>query len=70
MKEHVNVEKETVVAEEVGVHTEAVERTERVQETVRREQLEVEDSEGLATESGRTTTQPYEHERSGGLRRD
>jgi len=56
MRERVNVEKETVVAEEVNVRTEAVERQEQVSETVRREELEVEDSSGLVTERSQSRT--------------
>jgi len=52
MRERVNVDKETVVAEEVNVRKETVERQEQVSETVRREELEVQDSGGLVTESG------------------
>jgi len=52
MKETVNVEKQPYVREEVGVRKEAVEHTEQVQDTVRREELEVKDGEGLVTETG------------------
>jgi len=45
-RERVNVEKEAVVAEEVNVRKEATERTEQVQETVRKEELEVDDQTG------------------------
>ena len=50
MKERVTVAKEAVVAEEVNVRTEAVERQEQVRETVRKEELAVEDPAHLATE--------------------
>jgi len=52
MKERANVEKEAVVREEVGVRKEAVQRTERVQDTVRREELDVKDGQGLVNQTG------------------
>jgi uncharacterized protein (TIGR02271 family) len=45
MKETAQVEKQPYVREEVGVRKEAVERTEQVQGTVRREELEVKDGQ-------------------------
>ena len=45
-RERVNVAKDAVVAEEVNVRKEATERTEQVQETVRKEELEVDDQTG------------------------
>lgn len=48
-KERVDVEKETVVAEEVGVRKEATERSERVQDTLRREELTIEEEGDLTT---------------------
>jgi len=45
MRETVNVEKQPYVREEVGVRKEAVERTQQVQDTVRREELDVKDGE-------------------------
>lgn len=47
MRERVTVEKETVVTEEVNVRTEATERTKRVQDTVRKEELVIEEGEDL-----------------------
>jgi len=49
-RERVDVGKETVVAEEVGVRKEAVERTERVQETLRREEPVIEGNGDMLTE--------------------
>lgn len=49
-RERVNVEKETVVAEEVDVRKEAVEHTERVQETVRREEPVIEGDGDVVTD--------------------
>ncbi len=65
MRERVNVEKEAVVTEEVNVRTEAVERQEQVQATVRKEELVVEDEGNVVTERGQGTTEQYEEQRSG-----
>jgi len=65
MKERAEVEKETVVAEEVGVRKETVERTEQVQETLRREELEVEGEGNVTTDRGNLNaprTPGYERE--------
>ena len=53
MMERITVEKEPVVTEVVVVRTEATERQEQVQETVRREELAVDDQSGLVAEAGR-----------------
>ena len=63
-RERVNVGKEAVVTEEVNVRKEATERTEQVQETVRKEELDVADQSGLVSEGGRDTA-AHEHERTG-----
>ena len=63
MRERVQVEKEAVVTEEVNVRTEATERQEQVQETVRKEELVVEDEGGVVTDRGGTTEQ-YAHEQT------
>jgi uncharacterized protein (TIGR02271 family) len=66
-RERAVAEKEAVVTEEVGVRKEAVERTQQVQGTVRKEELVVE-GEGDVVESGRNPNAPptetYERERS------
>ena len=51
MRERAAVEKETVVTEEVNVRTEATERQEQVHETVRSEELVVEDPAQLVAET-------------------
>ena len=56
MRERVEVGKEAVVAEEVNVRKETVEREERVSDTVRREELVVEGDQGLVTSSGGSVT--------------
>jgi len=56
MAERVNTEKEAFVSEEVSVRKEAVQHTERVSDTVRREELVVEGQEGLVQTDGGTTT--------------
>ena len=53
-RERVEVRKEAVVAEEVAVRAEAVERHEQVQQTLRRETLAVEDTEHLVADRGPT----------------
>ena len=63
MRERVQVEKEAVVTEEVNVRTEATERQEQIQETVRKEELVVEDEGGVVAERGGATEQ-YEHEQT------
>jgi len=55
-RERVNVQKEAVVTEEVNVRKEATQRTEHVQDTVRKEELAVDDKGGLAAERGEATT--------------
>lgn len=52
-KETVDVAKETVVGETVTVRKETSERTQQVQETLRKEELDVQDSGDLALEHGR-----------------
>jgi uncharacterized protein (TIGR02271 family) len=54
MREKVNVEKQSVVREEVGVRKEAVQRQQSVQGTVRREELEVKDGQEHVTETSDT----------------
>jgi uncharacterized protein (TIGR02271 family) len=49
-RERVEVTKEPVVAEEVNVRKEATERTEQAQETVRKEELDVQDQAGLVAD--------------------
>ena len=56
-RERVAVEKETVVAEEVNVRTEATEHEEQLQETVRTEELVVEDPAHLVTDTHADTPQ-------------
>jgi len=51
-RERVNVQKETVVNEEVGLRKETTQRTERVQDTVRKEELDVRDEKGLLQNQG------------------
>ena len=58
MKERVNVGKEAVVSEEVEVRKEIVEDREQVRETVRKEQLVVDDPAELAAEPGSTGAGP------------
>ena len=53
-RERVRAETETVVTEEVDVRKEAVERTEQVQGTVRKEELEVRGQGDVITEGGQT----------------
>jgi uncharacterized protein (TIGR02271 family) len=53
MKERVRVEKETVVNEEIGVRKETVQRTQQVQGTVRKEELDMRDRGGLVREGDR-----------------
>ena len=50
-RERATVEKEAVVAEEVNVRTEATEHEEQIQETVRKEELVVEDSAHLVADT-------------------
>ncbi len=50
MKETVRVEKEAIVTEQVNVRKEAVQHTEQVQGTVRKEELDVRDRDGLVRE--------------------
>ncbi len=57
MRERAVAEKEAVVTEEVGVRKEAVERTQQVQGTVRKEELVVE-GEGDVVEGGRAPGAP------------
>ena len=65
MRERVWAEKEAVVAEEVEVRTETVERTEHVEATLRREELAVEGDEGLIAEgSDVPRTGEYQREQS------
>jgi uncharacterized protein (TIGR02271 family) len=52
MKERVEVTKEPVVTEEVSVRKEATERTEQAQQTVRKEELDVDDKSGLVRNTG------------------
>jgi uncharacterized protein (TIGR02271 family) len=56
-RERAVVDKEAVVTEEVGVRKEAVERTQQVQGTVRKEELVVE-GEGDVVEGGRNLNAP------------
>jgi uncharacterized protein (TIGR02271 family) len=67
MKERVAVDTETVVAEEVDVRKDVTERTERVQDTVRREELVV-DGEGDIRTDGENLNAPrtpgYDREQS------
>jgi uncharacterized protein (TIGR02271 family) len=58
MKEHAVVDKETVVRETVAARTETTERTERVQDTVRREELDVEGDGEVATEGENLNAPP------------
>lgn len=51
MRERVQVTKETVVTEDVQVRTETIEHEEQVQETVRKEELVVEDSAHLVADT-------------------
>jgi uncharacterized protein (TIGR02271 family) len=51
-RERVNVQKEAVVNEEVGLRKETTQRTERVQDTVRKEELDVRDEKGLLQNQG------------------
>jgi len=55
MEEDVTVEKRPVVYEEVEVGTRAIQETESVDATVRREELRIEDKNNVLEESGRTT---------------
>jgi uncharacterized protein (TIGR02271 family) len=67
MKERAVVEKETVVRETVAARTETTERTERVQDTVRREELDVEGDGEVVTEGENRNAPPtpaYEREQS------
>lgn len=50
MRERIVVNKESVVSEEIRVRKETVERTEQVRETLREEQLTVNDPDGLVEE--------------------
>ncbi len=50
MKERVNVQKETVVTEEVNVRKESTQHNEQVQGTVRKEELDVKDGQHLVNE--------------------
>jgi uncharacterized protein (TIGR02271 family) len=50
MKERVKAEKEVVVADEVSVRKETTERTQPVQETLRREELTVDDPDHVVTD--------------------
>jgi uncharacterized protein (TIGR02271 family) len=65
MKERVNVEKETVVAEEVGVRKQVSQHTERIEETVRREEPVIE-GDGDVVSDGENLNAPrmrdYEQE--------
>jgi len=54
-REEARVEKVVVVSEDVSVRKESLERTEQVTETLRREELEVEDSGHFLAGSGDTT---------------
>jgi len=63
MRERVEVEKEAVVTEEVQVRTEVAEHEEQVQETVRREELVVEDPAHLVAETN-VETNPDAPQRS------
>jgi len=60
MRERVEVEKQAFVREEVGVRKEATERTQQVQDTVRREELDVKDGQELV---GDTATAMDERQR-------
>ncbi len=51
-RERVNVQKETVPTEEVGLRKETTQRNERVQGTVRKEELDVQDQQGLLNADG------------------
>jgi uncharacterized protein (TIGR02271 family) len=62
MRERAVAEKETMVTEEVGVHKEAVERTERLSDTVRKEELVVEEH-GDVDVTGDANTRTGEHQR-------
>jgi uncharacterized protein (TIGR02271 family) len=55
-KERVEVTKEPVVSEEVTVRKEATERSEQAQETLRKEELDVDDKSGLARTDGGSAT--------------
>jgi len=55
MRERAEVEKETVVTEEVQVRTETTEHEEQLQETVRKEELVVEDPAHLTAEASTGT---------------
>lgn len=59
MKERVNLVKEAIIAEEVNVRKEAVERDEVIEATVRREELVVDDEEGLVEPRSEAAT-PFE----------
>jgi len=51
-RERVNVTKEVVPTEEVGLRKETVQHNERVQDTVRNEELDVQDQQGLLDKDG------------------
>lgn len=55
-RERATVDKQAVVTEEVGIRKEAGQRTEQVQDTVRKEELEVRGDGNVVTEGGRTHT--------------
>ena len=59
MRERAEVAKETVVTEEVNVRTEATEHEEQVQETLRKEELVVEDPAHLAAGAGTGADAPH-----------
>lgn len=63
MRERAVAEKETVVTEEVGVRKEAVERTQQVQGTVRKEELVVEGDEQFVQSTGAAPTPGREQRR-------
>jgi uncharacterized protein (TIGR02271 family) len=70
MKERAVVDKETVVRETVAARTETTARTERVQDTVRREELDVEgDGEVITEGENRNTPQTPDYERESTRRR-
>jgi len=56
--ERAAVTKEQVVGEEVRLRKEQVQRTERVQDTVRREELDVKDDQGLVSDTRGSTAAP------------
>ena len=60
MKERVEVTKQPVVAEEVAIRKEVVERNEQAQETLRKEELKVDDKNGVVTNGHDTTARTAE----------